>query len=297
MSNDIALHEKWEDVVSDAKHVHFLHALDHTSLSAQYFSLLPSNNTRNVLSKWHNAATHAKTEDGQDVASLNSIRTCKAGDVICQPRALTRFTCSPARMRCDAVWGVVMIRVYAVVLTFIICISYMSTLRRRFSFMRVPNGNALLLCLCFLLAICMGRWTQIVSNICTVIGVHKRHTFTKDISVGDTYFSSPDLTGTWDKFAYVYADGVERIRISGPGVSLVVICVKVVLFVGRGLGDGYMVRCLFWGCVVRMVVSIVGRLNAFGEREEYVEVGAGRKESKGRSFGLPRDRARVQRQV
>ena len=76
---------------------------------------------------------------------------------------------------------------------------------------------------------------------------------TMSITEGDVYRVG-GLRGRYEGYAYVWSDGESVVRVSGPGVGLVVVGVAIGLFLKRALLDGLLLRvivgviCVFYAC-------------------------------------------------
>lgn len=281
LSDSIALSISPSILPLDPDAVHFSGARNHFDLSAAWLSVWPSNNTRMVFQAWNNAIKHIPPRhDAPEYASLNRARSCRAPDIVCHSRA------SAIAWQCDTshrqdrsclskpyVHGILstLLTAFGLVLITICLLTTLGTVLPRFhvssrlqreAFVSLPMIPTLFVIMIVVLA--GEHWIVIVRTFARLVGVKFTHALeTAHLSDADMYRAVPDLRGIYIRYSYIFRDGNDMVRVSGPWVSVVVNLTAMVLFIKRVLYDGLLVCCLFWIIAVRLmcdaILAVAGR--------------------------------------
>lgn len=306
----------------DSNAVHLSTAPNNLDLSTSWLSVWPSNKTRAVFRDWFNdlPKVSPKTLHREHV-SLNRVRNCRSSDIECHLHASSitwecggsynvRECLSPPFA--ELVWETVIVAITIVVSVMSVAVTFSSTVPRIRGWLRLARYAALnslpvtpTLIFIFILALAGEDWVTIVRLVARAIGVNFAHTLDSEpfSTDADVYRAVPGLRGVHDGYAYLFRDGGSLVRVAGPGVSLVVNGVSLVLFFKRLLYKAFLVRCVTALILVRMgcdaIIAVIGRSKWFNtpnedDEEEYVtrrselsSIQLGK--SRGRSFVLSRD--------
>lgn len=263
-----------EKLPLDPSSVHFASARNHFDISVAWFSVWPSNATQAVFQAWNSAVKQTTVQhDAPEYVSLNRARTCHSPDITCHPRSSSiAWQCDNARRQtiCTktnranrAITTVfitlILIFILAIVLATLAEIiprlrPFLRTQRLDFNLSSVPLVP--MLCAVLIIMLAGEHWVVIVRIIARAFGatfVHKLQP--AHLTTADIYRAVPDLRGMYTGYSYIYRDGNDMVRISGPWISAVVNLVSLVLFVRRIFFNGLLVTCLFWTIIVRLTCS------------------------------------------
>lgn len=290
VSDQVKLSVSPNDLPLDSKAVHFAYARNSLDISLSWFSVWPSNATRTVFRDWHRNIDGKSVKNAPEVITLNHARTCRAADVVCHSRSSTiGWQCDSARdyhscMSSSLVYRAMRIGITAlavvIVLTMIVAmfVRLIPRLRGVLGTFRDSDRMTLkpvpVLCAALLTALAGEHWVVIVQILSRVVGVSFRHDLRTDLATAsaEVYRAIPELQGLYNGYAYVFRDSNEAVRISGPGVSIVVALTSFVLFIKRTLFNGLLVRCLYAILVIRLscdaIMAVVGRKKLDTERDE-----------------------------
>lgn len=110
-----------------------------------------------------------------------------------------------------------------------------------------------------------------------------------------------ELRGAWEKYAFVLADGAERVVVSGPGAGFIAWLFEIVRWVQLAIEDGLLLWCFVALVLVSvgmeaivMVAGVRGKKRVV--EEEYAdsrEYAMYRRREKGRSFVLAKESGRI----
>lgn len=311
----------------DSNAVHLSTSPNNLDLSTAWLSVWPSNTTRAVFRDWFDDLPKVSPKiPHRERISLNRVRNCSSSDIECHLHT------SSIAWQCDAsynvrecllppftelAWQTVLIAITIVVTAMSVAVTFSATIPRVRSWLRLPRYAALnslpmtpTLIFVFIVTLAGEDWVTIVRLVARAVGVSFAHTLDSEPFSTDTdvYRAVPGLRGVHDGYAYLFRDGGSMVRVGGPGVSLVVSLVSIVLFFKRLFYKAFLVRCVTALMLVRMgcdaIISVVGQSKLFSKRneeeedeeEEYVtkrselsSIQLGK--SRGRSFVLSRDNA------
>lgn len=323
VSDNAVLRIPTRELPLDANAIHLSVAQNNIDLSTSWLSVWPSNTTRAVFRAWYEELlkTPLKLPNREHV-SLNRIRNCRSEDIECHP-----YTSSIA-WQCDGTynpkaclspslfqftWQTFIISISVVTCIMAVATTLSSTIPRVRAIFRLSRDASLksipltpVLILLLLVAMAGEDWVTIVRLVARTVGVNFSHAlesqpFSND---ADVYRAVAGLRGVHDGYAYIFRDGSSLVRVSGPGVVLVVNIIAILFFFKRLFYGGFFVRCVVATLVVRggcdIIIAVVGQSKHFSgdddddEGNEYIRrrselsaVNMGR--SRGRTFVLSRE--------
>lgn len=328
VSPTVALRHDPAQLPLTGKAVHFPLARDSRDISPAWFSVFPSNVSASVFKAWAKATTNLpKHAAPPEHVSLNRARNCRNKDVECHPRDTAiaqacdglpgKKECATERRPGWVVAAVVALAVMVAVHQLVDAAAGFISRRRLAALRALTGGNvgaarreALVIFMLLLGGIVLlaglPRWPDVVRTVARPLAVSVRHRL-QNVHVEDpmdAFAGAADLRGRWEGYAYIMADGTDWVRISGPGVGMVVVVVGWVMQVREAVGAGLLVRCVMMIVAVRvlcLVVKVVGSVSErrLDEDDEYVdrrEAGMFRRsKDRSRSFLSQRDLAEKER--
>lgn len=284
-----------DDLPLDSKAVHFAHSRNNLDISIDWLSVWPSNKTRAVIRDWHRASIE-KGVKGAELEAINHVRNCRAPDVVCHSRASTiSWHCDAVRdqqscMASSRYFQAAKIGMAALAIVILLhmllatIVHVVPRLRGMLGGSRNAHDMYIkftpALCIALVITLAGEHWIEIIRTLARIVGVTYRHDLRADVFSApvEVYRAVPDLQGLYNGYAYVFRDSNDMVRISGPGISIVVGLTSVVLFIKRLLYNGFLVRCLFAMLVVRVacdaVLVVAGRnkSNHDDDEDEYVRL-------------------------
>lgn len=325
LSDSTVLRVPARELPLDANAVHMSTMPNNLDLSTSWLSAWPSNATRAVFRDWYDDIPKVSPKTrSREYVSLNRVRNCSSADVECHLHMSSiawqcdgshnKRECLSAAPFMEIAWQTVLVAITVVVSVMTVAVTFSSTIPRLRSWLRLSRYAALnslpvtpTLMFVFIVTLAGEDWVTIVRLIARAVGVSFAHTLDSQPFSSDTdvYRAVPGLRGVHDGYAYLFRDGGSMVRVGGPGVTLVVNLVSIVLFFKRVVYDGFLVRCVTAMMLVRMgcdaIIAVVGRSKLFAgsEEDDEEEYLSGRGElstmqlgrSRGRSFVLTRESA------
>lgn len=145
------------------------------------------------------------------------------------------------------------------------------------------------------------RWSVAVTVLARMMAVKAVRRF--DVQRVEGVSFGGEVDGGWRSHAFIIADGLERVAVSGPGAGFVVWLFGSVRWIAIAVEDGLLVWCFAFLVAFKMflealvAVAGVGGRKRINEEDEYAdrrEAFMFRRKEKGRSFILSRERGKIQ---
>lgn len=162
----------------------------------------------------------------------------------------------------------------------------------------VVGGGAILVGGILLAAV---RWSVAVTLLARIMAVKAVHKLDVEGIEGVSF--GGEVRGGWRTHAFVIADGVERVAVSGAGSGVVVWLFGGVRWIAMAIEDGLLVWCFVFLVAFRLLLGAVSFVAGVGVRkrvdgdDEYADLKEAfkfRRRERGRSFVLSRDREKMQ---
>lgn len=302
ITNDVKLRMSPTDLPLDHKAVHFSAAKNTREISITWIAIKPTRLVRPLFEEWYKAISNKNITEGDpthrlppDLATLNHVRSCHSPDVVCHSRSASiSWQCDSVRneMACMMPsYPVQALKLLFVSMTIVIIISTFvlmvsKVVPRVQGFLGTPL-NAHLVSLKFthilvavlIIAVAGEDWVSIVKSFARVFGVSCKHELQHEVftAPGEVYRAVSELRGLYNGYSYVFSDNEQTMRLTGPGVSLVVGATSIMLFVKRILFNGLLVNSVGaillvrLGCDVILKVTGLDKSEATIEDDEYIQ--------------------------
>eukprot|EP00177_Eucheuma_denticulatum_P005466 GFKZ01009930.1.p1 GENE.GFKZ01009930.1~~GFKZ01009930.1.p1 ORF type:complete len:455 (-),score=56.41 GFKZ01009930.1:976-2292(-) len=321
VSSTLHLQHPPHHLPTHSKKLHVPFARLPPDISPVWFALIPSNTTRKLIREWAAAANKlpAKSQAPEQTA-LNRIRDCRSPDIMCHPRSASiKLSCDGLdyaqqcamrdpnapwlRAFLKAVTLMAALRMSVQALERILARKRLKTITVwtaldvsvpvKVAVVAVASGFAMIMLLLML------KWStmlQVLGRLIVVKVVRRL-----DVARVDGRAFGGELRGAWDKYAFILADGAERVVVSGPGAGFVVWLFEIVRWVQVAVEDGLLLWCFVALILVRAAMEAIAIVAGVrGKKrvveEEYAdsrEYAMYRRREKGRSFVLAKERGRI----